>query len=274
MKNTLQIILEHQRAWAKQRGLQTDAGGYTLTLEDNLFLPISRAARSEFGVGSGSELGTKQKRGKMQALHSSSALAYNVFEYWRDRPMSQLAAACGAPDNISSLCFERKFPTGLGGNPPNLDVTLTGSNSKLFAIESKFTELYLPHSASSFQDSYFRSQPGLWAQYGFTACQSLARAIAGGREVFKWLFPAQLLKHILGLAKDSHTNFTLFYLWYERPSDEAREHWAEIERFKRLLSDEVDFRSMTYNELFERLQNSAGIEAPYLTYLHERYFSV
>ena len=78
------------REWAHANSIPIDESGYTLTLRDNLFIDLSPAARAEFAQGDGGELGTPGKRGKMQALHSSSALACNVFEHWRDRNASAL----------------------------------------------------------------------------------------------------------------------------------------------------------------------------------------
>jgi hypothetical protein len=275
MKHTYQAIYDQQRVWATRRGIPFDQDGYTLSLDDNLFLPLSMAARSKFAAGSGDELGTAQKRGKMQALHSSSALAYNIFEYWRDRPMIPLAHACGAPHRIAALQFEQTYPTGLRGTAPHLDVTLRGIDTKPFVIEAKFTEPYQACSAvKGFQQSYFSTQPGLWVQRGLPSCEALARAIGKQQIYFSRLGAAQLLKHILGLAKAFSNNFTLLYLWYDQPSLEAQEHRTEIELFMRHMDGEIDFHIMTYNELFDRLRSSADIEDLYLSYLEERYFAI
>src|SRR5258706_16048279 len=274
MKPTYQEMYEQQRAWATRRGVLFDQDGYTLSLDDNLFLPLSMAARSEFTAGSGDELGTTQKRGKMQGLHSSSALAYNIFEYWRGRPMISLAVACEAPHTISTLQFEQTYPTGLRGTGPHLDVTLRGSDTTPFVIEAKFTEPYRAYSAvKAFQKSYFPIQPGLWVQRGLSSCEALARAIDQRQISFSRLGVAQLLKHILGLVKAFGNNFTLLYLWYEQPSLEAQEHRTEIESFMRYIDGEIDFHTMTYNELFNHLLKSADKENPYLSYLEERYFA-
>lgn len=275
MKKSYQVIYERQRIWATQRGIPFDHDGYTLSLDDNLLIPLSMAARSEFAAGSGSELGTAQKRGKIQALHSSSALTYNVFEYWRDRPLIPLAAACGAPSNISALQFEQTYPTGLRGSPPHLDVTLRGIDTKPFVIEAKFTEPYQVHSmVKAFEPSYFRTQPGLWFQRSLPMCETLARAIDQQQLSFSHLDAAQLLKHILGLVKAFGRNFTLLYLWYDHPSLEAQEHRIELELFIRHMNGEVAFHTMTYNELFNRLRRNIDEEEYYLSYLEERYFTM
>jgi hypothetical protein len=45
----------------------------------------------------------------------------------------------GSPGRLSELRFEQKLPTGIRGNPPNLDVVLFTSEMPL-AIECKFAE--------------------------------------------------------------------------------------------------------------------------------------
>ena len=84
MTRWVDAVHERQAAWVHQRGVEVDAAGYVLNVEENL-LCLSVAARSEFERGSGKELGNEQNRGKLAAPWSSSALATNVFEYWRDR---------------------------------------------------------------------------------------------------------------------------------------------------------------------------------------------
>ena len=113
-------------------------------MESNLLRPLSPSARGGFEKGAGSELA-----GNMRALHSSSALVANFFDYWTDREKSPLLSAMGiCPDGGESLDFEVLFPTGLGGTPPHLDVALTFGSGFVVAIEAKFTE-YLTRSTSS-----------------------------------------------------------------------------------------------------------------------------
>ena len=112
-----EIIKIRQRAWAARNGLGFDADGYCACADDNIFRGLSPGARKDFESGDGSELGKKGKRGKIQALHSSSALACNWFDYWRGRDLQTLSRAFGVPIGFSTLAIERKFPTGLGRHP-------------------------------------------------------------------------------------------------------------------------------------------------------------
>jgi hypothetical protein len=109
-----------QLAWAGTAGLALDHDGYCISLRDNLLQPLSDGARDDFTKGDGAELGRDGKRGKLQALHSSSALACNFFDYWRGRESESLEKALSLDSAIQKVAFERKFPTGVGPRQPNL----------------------------------------------------------------------------------------------------------------------------------------------------------
>ena len=84
---------------------------------------------------------------------------------------------------------------------------------------------------------------------------------------------SQLLKHILGLAAAfGPSGFELLYLWYEVPSQEAERHRIEIEDFSESIADEVHFREMTYQNLFESIKKCRDTDEGYISYLAERYF--
>src|SRR5262245_24926477 len=57
---------------------------WTFSLTDNLFEQLTDEAKQEFEEGDGGELlRGRPFDGNMFALHSSSALACNLFHYWR-----------------------------------------------------------------------------------------------------------------------------------------------------------------------------------------------
>jgi hypothetical protein len=270
-----ELILNQQKAWAAQRGIRLDDKGYTYSLNENLFCPISPETRTEFGSGRGDELGELSSRGKMQALHSSSALAVNVFDYWRNRNIDAIAQACGAPGRMTQMRFEQTHPTPLGGIPPHLDVEFHGeSEIKTVAIESKFTEPYHRKTKREIKDKYLHHK-GLWAQ--LPGCEKLINRIREeekGKTSFTYLDAPQLLKHILGLAtKFGVARFELVYLWYDLPSQETDRHRQEIKEFEEHIVDEVCFRDMTYQQLFNVIKRSLDADKSYITYLAERYFS-
>ena len=103
-----QEIKKAQQEWARSGGISFDRSGYVAGVEANLYRPLSEQARQAFETGAGSEL-----RWRMRALHSSSALVANVFDYWTDRDMVPILDALGiAPDERMALDFETKFHTG------------------------------------------------------------------------------------------------------------------------------------------------------------------
>jgi len=274
MPSPATIVKKQQRSWADNHKIEYDGSGYTLKLDDNLFKPLSAGSLSEFSDGDGGEMGTLDKRGKMQALHSSSALACNVFEFWRGRNASVLAQALELPKDIKDINFERKFKTGLPGNAPNLDVVLTSTDDSITAIESKFLEPYSSHQ-TGFKEKYFEPNPGRWDQAGFPNCQKLAHCLQSGDITFEWLHAEQLLKHILGLSK-SKQSWKLLYLWYEVSGKAAYEHSSEVIKFSSYLkADGIPFLGMSYQSLFSSMQSCAGEpEREYLSYLGGRYFNV
>jgi len=272
--SALSRIKSMQVSWAEKNHIATDSKGYTSKLASNLLFPINEKTLKNFREGDGNELGNKGKPSKMCALHSSSALAVNVFDYWRNKDASPLALALGIPAPIAVEAFEKKYPTGLRGNAPNLDVVIQTPAGKV-AIESKFTEPYSKSKQTStkFKDKYFANNQKLWLDVGLPKCQKLASDICDGRINFTMLDAQQLLKHILGL-QNSKDKPRLLYLWYSIPGDESDAHLWEIEVLTKRVDDHIDFRSMTYQDLYSIISYAAPSEhQDYLHKLGERYFS-
>jgi len=268
-------IRTQQRKWATGIGLKVDARDYVPKVEDNLWRPLHAETRKEFEQASGNELRGQGKRpAKMRALHSSAALACNVFDFWRDRDKSALAKALGLDEAITRLSFEMQLPTGLVGTPPNLDLFLALDSGASVAIESKFTEFYESRpSASPFKAKYFPKGRKLWVDVGLPRCQELAAAVNRGRSKFEVLAPAQLLKHALGIATQHRDGGALLYLFYDDPGTEGSRHREEVSEFTDLLGGEVAFRAISYQHLF---QGIGSLNTPdgssYTQYLRSRYF--
>ena len=273
MDSTRSEILKQQLSWAAAHGVAVDAKGYTSTVEDNLFQPLGAATRADFVAGSGDELGSTDKKGKMCALHSSSALACNVFDYWRTRDMSAVSRALELGATAKAMRFEAKFPTGLEGVPPNLDVALDADGVTV-GIECKFTEPFgSSKSEQPFKSKYFPADNKLWLDRGLPACQQLAEGLQKGSPQFKHLNGAQLLKHILGLSRLGTGKFRLVYLWYAWSGPESEAHATEVVAFGAALDKGVQFRALTFQEFFGKLSSSLKAEdAAYAAFLGARYF--
>ena len=271
----LAIIKARQRAWALRNTRTFDADGYCACVDDNIFRTLSLGAREDFENGDGTELGKGGKRGKIQALHSSSALACNWFDYWRDKNLEPLAQAFGKPARYSTLKLEQKLSTGLGGIGPNLDVLLRG-DEVTFAIESKFTESYTKSTNKTFLKSkYLPEERRLWTEVGLPGCQTLAERLNERQHNFKVLDVAQLLKHMLALAHNCDHDWSLCCLWFEIPGALARQHRQELNDFATVLGDDgTHFMALTYQELFDRMLPLVGQNHfEYIAYLRDRYMS-
>ena len=268
-----QAVRQAQRAWAQAQGISFNLGGYVQNLDSNLQKPLSVPAWNGFRAGSGSELASH-----MRALHSSSALVANFFDHWTERDKAPLLSALGieGDDPAVQLDFEAKFPTCLGGTPPNLDVAIRLRSGAVVAVESKFTE-HLTRSTrgkSAFPSSYFPPSGALWAGVGLPSCQGLAEILRDGSWRPEFLDPGQLLKHALGLAKQGN-RFTLCYLYFDCAGERSDAHREEIRSFAAQVGDEIQLRALTYQEMFSALSAAAaGAESEdYLWYLDNRYFS-
>ena len=267
-------IIAHQRNWAAASGIPFDDEGYTTSVDLNLFQAMSADTQTDYERGSGSEMrGAHERRPKMCALHSSASLACNVFDYWRKKDLSPIATALRLPEVPMELSFEAQFPTGLRGEPPNLDVLFTRNQLPLLAIESKFTEPYgSPKKGPLLKEKYFPpDSPGLWTRRGLPRCQRLADRLHNGGATFRRLDAAQLLKHMLGLATNDE-NVCLLYLWYEYSGAEATEHRREIQDFGNAIGSELGFRSLTYQEMLGDMLPRLDVQAArYVRYLVDRY---
>ena len=268
-------IRQTQKAWARSRGINFDSRGYVLSVGNNLWRPLTPQARQAFETGAGKELG-----GRMRALHSSSALVANLFDYWTVSDMKPLLSALGI-DNVGGaiLDFEAQFDTGLPGNPPHLDVAVTQSSGFVIAIEAKFTEHMkrATRGKSKFRTSYFPGSRELWAEKGLPNCQALAQELwaeerRGGRQRCEYLDPRQLLKHALGLATQLGNRFSLYYLYYDYPGDQLVPHRREVDLFDERVGHELGFKALSYQEVYARLGDFGQVDSEYLDYLGTRYF--
>ena len=224
-----EYITSKQTQWALNRGIpligsKCDKGrpAYTPELNQNLFEPLSLDIRQSFEKGDGNEISGNPA--KMQAVHSSSALGVNVFQYWQNiQQVSAVASACGfcQKGNAVSekIIFEDKYPVDDNldkfPKPPNIDVVFHNTNSaqfKRFAVECKFSEAYGSQKHSGLKLAYLELIQ-LWSD--IPSLHDFAKSICPDED-FIYLHSAQLIKHILGLKRKFGKNgFRLLYLWYD-----------------------------------------------------------
>jgi hypothetical protein len=285
--NGYEYILSKQTAWAINSGIDLIGSKvkrgrpvYTKELEDNLFQPMLPEVMKSFTDGDGSELGSIRSPGKMQALHSSSALGVNIFQYWKSiNALPIIAANCGfcrAGSQVSKeIYFEEKYPISENfGFHPNIDVVIHNESStkyKRFAVECKFSEAYGSFSHSGLKPKYLELED-LWSD--IPNLLSFAKGISPDDKTFVHLHPAQLVKHILGLKRCcGKTGFRLLYLWYDVFGDQGKRHRDEVLEFSEVVQkDGVKFHSLTYQELIVSMAKKIRKEHPdYIRYLTQRY---
>jgi hypothetical protein len=269
MTSPVPSVIEQQTRWARSKGFEP-RNAYLLSIADNLRQEMSSGALTDFERGSGRELRERGiKPPRMQALRSSCALSVNVFDYWRSRDPYPLQYSLHLRDRITRVSFEENFPTGNGGNPPNVDVLLRLENNQYVAIESRFTE-WLSRRERSLEQKYFADGQSLWGDHFLPRCQTLANSLRDGSNYYHLDVP-RLLKHALGLARKTGL-YELYYIYFDWASPEAEAHAEELARFTKSIGDEIRFRTMTYQELFSRLGHSIRpSDEEYMEYLTARY---
>ena len=262
-------LREQQRRWAESEGLAVDVAWYVHLPEANLPWLTART-RADFAAGDGGEFGQPGKRPKIAALHSSSALAVNVFDYWTSCDPTPLAAALSLQGGISEIRFERKFPTGVGPRAPNLDIVIRGP-SELLAIESKFCESF-DSKSSALQPKYFPKGKALWSEAGLPGAQEAALKLRT-EDPFDCVDAVQLLKHMLGLARAGF-DWRLLLLWFVPSRSVGLLMDAEALKFKQFLGpDGARFGWLSYQKLWGRLRPMlAPGDREYQRYLTRRYF--
>ena len=273
--NTRAGAVSRQIAWARSMGLEPDAKGSLASYEEKLYQSLRPATKAAFLSGSGSELqDSPASPAKMRALHSSSALAVNFFDFWAGVANTPLLSALGLPDTTNAVVrFEAQYPTGLPGNPPNLDVVIELSSGDIVGIESKFTEWLTPKKGSApvFKEKYFPAGEGVWSRAGLQQCQKLAGSMQSKDVQFTHLDASQLLKHSLGLAVNLGSAFRLFYLYLDCEGAEGTLHRSEISSFSDAVGSEIGFMAMSYQDLFSALNAKEAGSADYRNYLRARY---
>ena len=283
-----QYILTKQIQWALNRnftliGSKRNRGrpSHTEGLEDNLFQPLLSKTRQEFEFGDGREiLDSSSGPAKMKAVHSSSALSVNVFQYWQEvKQVSSIASACGLCDKNNKypedISFEQKCVIDESFQfHPNIDVVIEnrkGARYKIYAIECKFSEAYSTRRHAGIKQKYI-DFGNIWQDIPYL--YELAKSISPVDNLYNHLHPAQLIKHILGLKKKyGKTGFRLLYLWYDTLGDEGPNHRKEIERFQELSeTDNIRFHAISYQELIIRLSSEyRDNHKDYIEYLTSRY---
>src|SRR5690606_16524626 len=108
------------------------------------------------------------KPAKMRAVHSTSALAVNVFQYLGEVGRADAAVGGQHADAYRSaaVVFEEKYPVGNGfGIAPNVDVVIkpNSPHHPVVAIECKFSEAYRVNPSKGLKTKYMATGE-LWPE--------------------------------------------------------------------------------------------------------------
>ena len=272
------LIMSHQRRWAAQRGLLVDEKGYLPSVCENLLAPLSGPTKRAFELGRGSELVNSPDRpAKMRALHSSSALVCNLFDYWIVKDATAIGRCLGLDADAQNIQVEVELSTGLPGTPPTPDFLIIDQSGKATIVESKFREHFKPKgygkSRPPFAKSYFTDPAGTWTKLGLPRCQDLAKRLSHEVKMFRHLDAPQLLKHAIGL-KRAHPTDALTLLWFDPFHRNGHALQREIQVFEELVDVELGFNALKHQTVFQRLRAESHADSEYVEYLESRYFSI
>lgn len=211
----------------------------------------------------------------MRAVHSTSALAVNVFQYLGEvgRADAAVVGPRAAAYRSAAVVFEEKYPVGNGfGIAPNVDVVIRPASAEhpVVAIECKFSEAYRTNPNKGLKAKYL-AVPELWLE--LPNLHQLALSLSPEDTRFRFLHAAQLVKHTLGLRRKYGHHHCLVYLWYMAEGEEGRMRADEVSVFAEIArADGVAFVAMTYQALIARLAEELREEhGEYVRYLTTRY---
>ena len=283
--NTFTFVKTKQKEWAKRKGIELQGSKkergekvYTRELANNLFQGISETTKKEISSGDGNEFGNGVNPGKMQALHSSSALGVNVFEYWKtNKRFSIIAKALQISTvGIRNIVFERKFEILKDSQKhPNIDVVFEYEGDKVMGIECKYTEPFQSRVNQNGLKEKYINDFEFWNE--FPSLKKIAQRISPKDKdnEFKYLHCAQLIKHVLGMYSKSKSKdkFGLFYLYQPAFFENNEKYGEEISNLTKALDEDgVKVKWLTWQELLARLiQNHGKEDQFYIEYLTERY---
>jgi hypothetical protein len=202
--------------------------------------------------------GNELASGKFDSPESSAALAVNAFGWFIDRP-ARLPPLPGVPmgqPDMVEVEAEMHFPWR-GGRHPWLDAALTTATT-LAGVESKRYEPFRPRKQTAFSEAYDSRD---WGP-GMARFNAMRHALTEGRQAYRCLDAAQLVKHAYGLktqATKRARGAVLVYLYAApatwangKPVDPAaiQRHEAEIADFARAIKgDDVVFAPVRWRDL-------------------------
>lgn len=288
--DSFDFIKVKQSAWARRKGYKPvaraipDSGekNFLPDLTDNLYKPSGKAISYNQLKYGNYRNDTEVRLADLKCLHSSAALAFNLFQYWLGKDIRQLLIALRqirkdnkAYHDIETIEYEKRFEISDDKTKfrvaQNIDVFISISSIGLLAVESRLAEPYYSGTPEGLSQDYV-NEASFWKN--LPHLRELTKQISPKNRIFQHFNAAQTIKHILGLQKACRKRpFCLLYLWYEVPGESGINHRKEIEKFAKIAKkDKVKFRHATYQEIIMKLMKECYEEnKDYLDYLTDRY---
>lgn len=203
---------ENERDKSKDDPYVRDYEYYFKELEDNLIYEMTDSTRKAYIRGSGSEL----QPPKMHAIHSSSAMTFNIFGNV-DKKVN-IKANPELPEGKYRLEYEKQLPAVK--SPANLDVCLT-SDDNILLFEMKMTEWLSDHaqpkklSATYLKDDVYPNKDEKDISFRGAMQELMWNYIPGGkgnpvkkeyRCTTKHFDAFQIMLHIFAIYKALHIN--------------------------------------------------------------------
>jgi len=258
-RTKLSTVINAIQSHCSEMGMSFDTDARVATAMENLVCPLRQwpRIREELENGGGSELQSEGgKRPKFHSLHSSAALCVNAFAPVKEEAANVRLLGYGP---FSVARFEMKLKTGI--STPNLDFYLE-DDDHVVGIESKYTEWLtpkLPNHDGNLTTYLNRANKLRAVPDGFV--REVIGHYASVREKL-FLDAAQLVKHTLGLlarAAENDTSPVLAYVYWVPGNDidlaEHNRHVLEIADFEQRISPFLDFRALSYAELWKVLED-------------------
>lgn len=244
----------------KRSNLTLDDKGYVKTAEENLIMnfPNWSTIKEELMSGGGSEL--KPPKFKFHAAHSSSSLCVNNFALIKEHVGEIDLFGLG---KFFTCEFEKGLTTVLG--EAYLDVYFTNA-ATICGVESKYSEIFTQKLPNQKQDDV-----GNLTKYknGFERLVKRGIPQSFEKDILDFYIDcndklyfdaAQLIKHTLALTLEgikTGKKPVLVYIYWEPKNDLDAEtkdaldyHKKEVADFAKRIAKYIDFKSLTYNELW------------------------
>jgi len=294
-------ILETQATWARSQDLEIGDSRHTPDLRSNLFAPLPDGVRGELEQSRRHPLGDVArdveggKPGDLQLLESTLALVCNLFAPGGGGATTgALAETCGGDSRTGRMRVCPTVGTAASGLSAEVDVLFetaspaASSNDdagagddvgRPTAVIASYAEPYRSprprREPANRVSSEWLEPSGIWE--ALPMCRRLALDLRASPRRFEHVGAAELLLAGVSMTTQyGYRGFRLVHLWYDGGGAAAAKYRSELDRFRFRVGGELDFRSLTWQQLYAQLaeagrDGSGPLDGARLQYLQGRY---